>query len=320
MAFSPKTLLARKTGSAEAGRSDAVPPPEMPSGDGMPPVLSMEEASMGFLDHLEELRWRIFKAMGAVVASAFVCFLFSDWVINSLLLGPIRADFFMYSLFRMEAVDVILQNRTVTGQFFAYIGSVLATGLILGSPFVVYQLWRFVEPGLYPHERHGLRFAAVAATFYFVLGIAFGYLILTPLALQFFAQFQISDQILNEFDISRYFSLVLTWTFGAGLLFELPVVVYFFSVLGVLTPSRLRTGRKYAVIAILGMAAFLTPPDPFSQLIMAIPLVGLYEMSILISGRVERRRKRAEARAEKERLKEEARRKKEEARDRGIEG
>jgi sec-independent protein translocase protein TatC len=162
---------------------------------------------------------------------------------------------------------------------------------------VVFQFWRFVEPGLYPHERQGLRFAAVAATFYFALGIAFGYLVLTPLALQFFAQFTISDAILNEFDISRYFSMVLTWTFGAGLLFELPVVVYFLSVLGVATPTRLRTGRKYAIIVILVVAAFLTPPDPFSQILMAIPLVGLYEMSIFISARVERRRLRAEAKA-----------------------
>jgi sec-independent protein translocase protein TatC len=181
---------------------------------------------------------------------------------------------------------------------------VLATGIIIGSPIVVYQAWRFVEPGLYPHERRGLRFAAVAATFYFVLGILFGYLVLTPLALQFFAQFTISDAILNEFDISRYFSLVLTWTFGAGLLFELPVVVYFFSVIGVLTPARLRTGRKYALIGILVMAAFLTPPDPFSQVLMAVPLLGLYELSIWISARVQRRQLReaaAEQRLEEQR-------------------
>jgi sec-independent protein translocase protein TatC len=271
-------------------------PAALTSGDGAAEPL-LEPAEMGFLDHLEELRWRILKALAAVVLCAGLCIFFAGWVIDTLLLGPTRADFFMYRLFGMEAVDVVLQNRTVTGQFFAYWGTVLATGLILASPMVVFQFWRFVEPGLYPHERQGLRFAAVAATFYFALGISFGYLVVTPLALQFFAQFTISDAILNEFDISRYFSMVLTWTFGAGLLFELPVVVYFLSVLGVATPTRLRTGRKYAIIVILVLAAFLTPPDPFSQLLMAIPLVGLYEMSIFISGRVERRRLRAEAKA-----------------------
>jgi sec-independent protein translocase protein TatC len=301
MALSPKTLLARMTASAHSAAGT------LASGDGAPASpadVPGPATEMGFLDHLEELRWRIIKALAAVVLSAIACLFFAEWVIDRLLLGPVRADFFMYSLFRLEAVDVVLQNRTVTGQFFAYVGTVLATGIIIGSPIVVYQAWRFVEPGLYPHERRGLRFAAVAATFYFVLGILFGYLVLTPLALQFFAQFTISDAILNEFDISRYFSLVLTWTFGAGLLFELPVVVYFFSVIGVLTPARLRTGRKYALIGILVMAAFLTPPDPFSQVLMAVPLLGLYELSIWISARVQRRQLReaaAEQRLEEQR-------------------
>lgn len=270
--------------------------PEAPAGiagDGADHPLPAE---MGFLDHLEELRWRIIKAVAAVVVSAGLCLFFAGWVIDVLLLGPTRADFFMYRLFGMDAVDVVLLNRTVTGQFFAYVGTVLATGVILALPVVVYQAWRFLEPGLYAHERQGLRFAAAAATFYFVLGILFGYLVLTPLALQFFAQFTISDAILNEFDISRYFSLVLLWTFGAGLVFELPVVVYFLSVMGVLTPARLRAARRYALVGILILAAFITPPDPFSQLLMAVPLVGLYELSIYISGRVERRRRREQER------------------------
>jgi sec-independent protein translocase protein TatC len=292
MALSPKALLKRQTAPSRAPFAGY-------AGDGGS-VMAEVAAEMGFLDHLEELRWRIIKSMVAVVLCAAVCLLFAEWVIDRLLLGPTRADFFMYQLFGMEAVDVVLQNRTVTGQFFAYVGTVLATGVIVASPIVVYQAWRFLEPGLYAHERQGLRFAAVAATFYFVLGISFGYLILTPLALQFFAQFTISEVILNEFDISRYLSLVLTWTFGAGVLFELPVVVYFFAVMGILTPQRMRVGRKYALIAILAVAAFLTPPDPFSQLIMAIPLLGLYEMSIWISWRVERRRARAAAQARKE--------------------
>lgn len=288
MALSPKTLFSPKTLLRRTVRS--APPP---SGDGA----AAEPKEMGFLDHLEELRWRIAKALGAVIISAIVCLLFADWVIDVLLLGPTRTDFFMYRAFGIDAVDVVLQNRTVTGQFFAYVGTVLATGIILASPIVVYQFWKFVEPGLYAHERKGLRLASAAATFYFALGISFGYLVITPLAVQFFAQFTISDQILNEFDISRYFGLTLTWTFGAGLLFELPVVVYFFSVLGILTPARLRTGRKYALVGILIVAAFLTPPDPFSQILIALPLVGLYEVSIWLSGRVERRRLRAEAKA-----------------------
>jgi sec-independent protein translocase protein TatC len=206
----------------------------------------------------------------------------------------------MYDVLRLTAVDVVLQNRTVTGQFFAAFGTVLASGVILGSPIVVFQAWKFIEPGLYPEERQGLRFAAWFATFFFALGIAFGYLIIAPIALQFFAQFQVSEAILNEFDISKYFSMLLTWSFGAGLVFELPVVVTVLARVGIVTPTILRVGRKYALVAILVIAAFLTPPDPWSQMLMAIPLVGLYELSIGLASVVEKRRLRALAKAEAE--------------------
>ena len=268
---------------------------------------------MGFLDHLEEMRWRIFKALGAVLVTSAACLLFADWVIDVLLMGPTRTTFFMYEVFKVEATELVLQNRTITGQFFAYFGTVLAVGLILSMPMVLYQIWAFVEPGLYKHEKQGLRFIAAFATFFFVLGVSFGYLILTPLALQFFANFEISDQILNEFDITRYFSMVLMWTFGAGALFELPVVVYFLARIGAVTVEKLRAIRKYALIVILIIAAFFTPPDPMSQFIMAIPLLGLYECSIGITALVERKRRREEAKRLKE---EEKRRRKEEAQNR----
>jgi sec-independent protein translocase protein TatC len=285
-----KSKLSRKAGT--------------PSGDGAPVLPSPEEGEMGFLDHLEELRWRIFKALAAVIVCSAACLLFADWVIDSLLMAPTRVDFFMYGVFKVEATELVLQNRTITGQFFAYFGTVLAVGLILSMPIVLYQVWAFVEPGLYKHEKEGLRFIAAFATFFFVLGVAFGYLILTPLALQFFANFQISDQIINEFDITRYFSMVLMWTFGAGALFELPVVVYFLARLGVVTVQKLRAARKYALIVILIIAAFFTPPDPMSQMIMAVPLFGLYECSIGITALVERRRRREEAKRLREEAKE----------------
>ena len=278
-------------------------PAALSSGDGAPaPPPAGARGEMGFLDHLEELRWRIFKALGAVALSSILCLFFAEWVIDALLLAPTRPDFFVYRAFGVEAVELVLQNRTITGQFFAYFGTVLTVGVLLAMPVVLYQVWAFVEPGLYEHEKQGLRFVSVFATFFFVLGATFGYLVLTPLALQFFAGFTISDQILNEFDITKYFSMVLTWTFGAGALFELPVVVYFMAKLGIVTPQRLRVARRYAVIVILVVAAFFTPPDPMSQTIMAVPLLGLYEFSIWIAGAVERRRLRDEAK----RLREEA--------------
>ncbi|MFQ5570119.1 MAG: twin-arginine translocase subunit TatC, partial [Rhodothermales bacterium] len=207
-------------------------------GDGAADPLS--KGDMSFLDHLEELRWTLIKGFGGVLVTTIVAAFFSDWILEELLLGPKKADFFMYRLLGIEATDFALQNRTVTGQFFAHIGTIIAAGLVLGSPVFIFYIWRFIEPGLYPHEKSGLRFSSVFATFFFMLGLSFGYCVITPLALQFFANYQISPEIINEFDITRYFSMVTWWSFGAGLLFELPVVVYFLAKLGLATPDRMR--------------------------------------------------------------------------------
>ncbi len=247
---------------------------------------------MSFLDHLEELRWRILKGIGAVILGAIFCGIYDEFVIDQILLGPTKQDFFMYQLFNFEAKELILQNRTVTGQFFAYWGSVFVVGIIIGAPIAIYQFWKFIEPGLYPEEKKGMRSASFFATGFFVLGVGFGYCVITPMALQFFANFIISEQIVNEFDITKYFSLVTMWVFGVGLLFELPVVMFFLAKIGLVNSTILRKGRKYALIAILILAAILTPPDPVSQLLVGVPMVGLYELSIWISKRVERREKR----------------------------
>ena len=293
----PRSTTLPSTGDGAA--LDQAPPPGLSTGTArVPDPAQPQPGEMHFLDHLEELRWRIFKGLGGVVACAIACLFFTEWIMDAILLGPTRSDFFMYGVLRLDAVDVVLQNRTVTGQFFAYFGTVLAAGVVMGSPIVVYQTWKFIEPGLYPEERKGLRFASWFAAFFFALGISFGYLVIAPIALQFFAQFQVSESIINEFDISKYFSMLLTWSFGAGLLFELPVVVTVLARIGVVTPALLRTGRRYALVAILVISAFLTPPDPWSQMLMSIPLLGLYELSIGLAAVVEKRRLKAIAKEE----------------------
>ncbi len=249
-------------------------------------------AEMGFLEHLEDLRWTLIKAGGGVVGAAVVAAFFRGWIIDTLLLGPAKPDFFMYRLLGIEAELLDLQNRTITGQFFADWGTVLAVGLILGSPIVVYFLWKFIEPGLYSSEKKGLRFAAVFATLFFMIGIAFGYCIVTPFALQFFANYSISAQVANDFDITRYFSMVTWWSFGSGILFELPVIVYFLARVGILTDRIMRDYRRYALIVIMVLAAFFTPPDPLSMVLVAIPLLGLYQLSIGIARVVGKRRQR----------------------------
>jgi sec-independent protein translocase protein TatC len=252
-----------------------------------------EKGVMPFLDHLEELRWTLIKAGAGVLITTVLCAFFSEWIVDRVLIGPTRPDFFMYDLLGMNPAELNLLNRTITGQFFADIGTIIVVGLIAGSPVVVYYFWKFIEPALYPSEKSGMRFAAVFAAFFFLLGIAFGYFILTPLALQFFAQYTLSPQIENHFDIMTYFSMVSFWALGTGILFELPVVVYFLAKVGILTPDAMRAYRKYALLVVLGVGAFLTPPDPISQIIVAVPLLGLYELSIYIASWVTRKRRRA---------------------------
>lgn len=264
-----------------------------PSGDGAPPDSDGEELDeMPFLDHLEEFRWALIRGGAGIVLTTIVAAFFSKWIIDVLLLGPAKSDFFVYNLLGIEAVDLDLQNRTITGQFFAHWGTILAVGAILGSPFFVYHMWKFIEPGLYKSEKKGLRFSAIFATFFFMLGITFGYCVITPFALQFFSNYQISDQIINDFDITRYFSMVTFWAFGAGILFELPVAVYFLSKIGLLTPVLMRTYRKYAFVVIMVLGAMFTPPDPLSMVLVAVPLFLLYQLSIAISAFVEKRREK----------------------------
>ncbi|MDX1548476.1 MAG: twin-arginine translocase subunit TatC [Rhodothermales bacterium] len=280
------------------------PPPGV-HGDGAPGPVLQPDGEMSFLDHLEELRWSLIKGLSSILAGCVAALFFDEWIIQELLLGPKKPDFFMYRLLGIDATEFVLQNRTLPGQFFTHIGTVVVAGGIMGSPLFIYFLWSFIEPGLYPHEKKGLRFSAVFATLFFMLGLAFGYCIITPLAVQFFASYQLSPEIVNEFDITRYFSMVTWWSFGAGILFELPVVIYFLAKLGLATPERLKKARKYALLVVLILGALFTPPDPLSQVLVAIHLFGLYEASIYVAAWVERKERR---RREKERREDEARR------------
>lgn len=253
-------------------------------------------SEMSFIDHLEELRWALLKGIAGIAVFVVVALFFGKELVNTVLLGPTRPDFWTYQVMGIEANVFQIQNRTVSGQFFAYISTVVATGALLGAPWMVYQLWRFIAPGLYPHERDGMGGVAVGATFFLVLGVLFGYFLLVPLSLQFFSGFQLSPEIENQFDLANYFGMVTLWSLGTGALFELPIVVYALARIGIVTAAMLRKARRIAIVAILIVAAFLTPPDPFSQVIVSLPLYLLYELSILLTARVERQRAKREAR------------------------
>ncbi|TVQ65982.1 MAG: twin-arginine translocase subunit TatC [Balneolaceae bacterium] len=239
--------------------------------------------SMSFLDHLEELRWRILKGLIAVFAGVIVAFIFRDFFIQQFILGPASKDFFMYQIMPINAVDLSLISRRLPGQFFTYWGTLIIIGGIIGSPFLVYQIWAFIEPALQSTEKIKTVLNALFINFFFLLGISFGYLILVPFAVQFFTQFIISDIISNEFDINEYFVSVALWTLACGVIFQIPVISWFLSKVGLITPEGMKIYRRHAIVGAMILSAFLTPPDPVSQIMIALPLILLYQFSIFLS-------------------------------------
>lgn len=247
---------------------------------------------MSFLEHLEELRWHLIKALGGIGIGIVIAFIFGDFLVNKVMLGPTRADFVVYRFLGIDAIDLTLQSRKLPSQFFTYWGTLIVMGGIIGSPIFFYQIWAFIEPALESKEKWKSRFNVAFITLFFLLGVAFGYFILVPFAVQFFSQFQIDEVIRNEFDINEYFGSLTMWVLSCGFVFQLPVLSYFLSKFGLLNPEFLRKYRKHAIVVCFILAAFLTPPDPVSQVLIAIPLLLLFQFSIWVSKKgVEQRQK-----------------------------
>jgi len=250
-------------------------------------------ASMSFLDHLEELRWRIIKGLGGLVVGMVIAFIFADFILKEVILGPARADFIMYQIMPINAIDLELLSRRLPGQFFTYWGSLIIAGAVIGSPILFYQMYAFIEPALESREKIKTYLNVLFICTFFLLGVAFGYFILVPFAVQFFTQFVIDEVIVNQFDITEYFSSVTLWVLACGVLFQIPVISYYLSKAGMLTPEFLRQYRRHSIIGFLLVAAFLTPPDPVSQLMICVPLILLYQFAIFVSRIAVRQRKRA---------------------------
>lgn len=275
-----------------------------------------EEKEMSFLDHLEELRWHVIRALAAVVVCTIGAFATAKWIFQNIIFAPARVDFptfralcnvgrfFGSDDLCIQEIPFKVQSRFMTGQFTMHILASFVIGFIVSFPYVVWEIWRFIKPGLYVRERKYSRGAVASISFLFLTGIMFGYYVLAPLMISFLANYQISDMIVNEFDITSYVSTVVGTVFGCGLLFQLPVVIYFLTKIGIVTPAFLRQYRKHAIIIILIIGAIVTPSaDPLSQALISLPLYLLYEISIFISSAVV---KRQQAEEEAERLKEQA--------------
>ena len=229
------------------------------------------DVEMSFLDHVEELRWRIIYSIIGILIFTIVAWIFIDPLIEIVLLRPARD------------ANASLQNLRPFGQLFLYVQVSIVIGIVASLPNIFYQLWQFIAPALKKRERKYILWIVFFSTFCFLAGIAFAYFVMLPLAMKFAAQFGTSE-ISNEFAIDEYMSIIISVMLAAGVVFELPMISFFLSKLGILTPKFMRTYRRHAIVIILVLAAFLTPgADPVSQVILAVPLVLLYEISIFIS-------------------------------------
>lgn len=255
------------------------------------------DKQMSFLSHLEELRWRLVRIAVAIVVIAVVLWFYQEWIMDNLFLSMKDPSFITFKLICeylgvcVDEIPVRMQNMTVSGQFSYAIMTSIMGGIVLAFPFIFYQIWRFVKPGLKKKEQSVAKGIVFYVSLLFFTGIAFGYFIIAPLCVQFFGSFHISNKIENIFTISSYMSTILSTVFYSGLLFLLPVVSYLFTKLGVITPAFLRKYRKHAIVGILILSAIITPPDLISQVIVGIPIVLLYEAGILVSSRVEKNKK-----------------------------
>lgn len=252
---------------------------------------------MSFLDHLEVLRWHLIRSTIAVVLIGIVAFIFRKFLFEVIIFGPSYPEFVSYDILckisnviGMEKgcigegdLDFIVQSRKVAGQFNAAIWTSITAGVVIGFPYILYEFWKFIAPGLYEKERKHSRGFIVIASLLFFLGALFGYFVIAPLSVNFLASFKIADIVQNEFDIDSYIGLVRASVLAAGFIFELPIVIYFLTKIGLVTPQFLRTYRKYALVIVLILAAVITPPDISTQVIVAVPILILYEISIWIS-------------------------------------
>ena len=257
-----------------------------------------DDKNMTFLDHLEELRWRLVRIAIAILVASSVLFYFQEWILNTFFISMKQPDFITFRLLCawagvcIEEIPVSFQSTTMSGQFsYALMMSILG-GIVLSFPFIFYQIWAFVKPGLKQNEKSVAKGIVFYVTILFFTGILFGYFIVAPLTVQFFGAYQISKDIQNIFTISSYLSTILSTVFYTGLLFLLPVVAYIFTRLGVITPVFLKKYRKHAIVGVLILAAAITPPDVISQIIVAIPIVLLYEIGIIVSLRVHNKMKK----------------------------
>ncbi|RYZ59925.1 MAG: twin-arginine translocase subunit TatC [Chitinophagaceae bacterium] len=270
---------------------------------------SEERAEMSFVDHLEVLRGHLFRSVLAVLAGAVVIAIFKDFFVKKVLLGPTHPDFPTYGAICqvgkwlkmeealcMSGVNIQMQSTGVATQFSTFISIMMIGGIVIAFPYIFWEFWRFIKPALTRKELQNTRGLIFWVSFLFFLGVFFGFFVIAPYTLNFFGSFQLDENIENRWTIASYFDTMIPLILGTGLAFQLPLLMILLAKIGVVSGSFLRKQRKYAIVIILIVAAIITPgPDVISQMTVAVPLYLLFEISIVLTRRIEKREKEEEA-------------------------
>ncbi|MDR0365137.1 MAG: twin-arginine translocase subunit TatC [Bacteroidales bacterium] len=258
-----------------------------------------ETKELTFWEHLEELRWHLIRAVLVLIVLAIITFAFKEFIFNNIILAPKDNSFitnrFFCNILKLETfcnpennLEVI--NVNMAGQFMTHIYISLMAALILGAPYIIWEIWRFIKPALKKNEKRNGSITVFFGSLTFYFGILFCYFVIVPFTINFLGSYQVSDNIANMINLNSYISTLMNLILALGLAFELPVIIYFLSKLGIVTPALMKKYRKVMVIVILALSAVITPPDIFSMIAVAIPLYGLYEVSILISTKANKKR------------------------------
>ena len=263
------------------------------------------DKEMSFLDHLEDLRWHLIRSFLSVIILAAIAFLAKDFIFNVLIFGPKHSDFPTYKIlckiaqfigfkdsFCFTELPFRIQSRTMGGQFSAHVWTSITAGFIIAFPYILHEMWKFISPGLKVKERSSAKGFILIASLLFFIGVLFGYYVVTPLSINFLGTYQVSGEVHNDFDLSSYISLVRASVIASGLIFELPILIYILTKIGVVSPEILKKYRKISLVIVLILSAIITPPDIASQVIVSVPIIVLYEISIYISKAVIRKQKR----------------------------
>jgi sec-independent protein translocase protein TatC len=256
------------------------------------------EKEMSFWEHLEELRWHLVRAVVVLLLLAITAFIMRKFIFDVIILAPKNPDFITYKALCalgnwlgtdalcIGATPLQIINIQMSGQFMVHLYVSMMAAMVVAFPYILWEIWSFVRPALLPKEKKYSRGVVFYSTLLFIIGMLFSYYLIVPLTINFFSAYQVSESVNNTITLNSYIGTVVSLSLATGLVFELPIIVFFLTKVGILSPAFMKKSRKYVLVILLTIAAIITPPDIFSQILVTIPLMGLYELSILVSARV----------------------------------